>query len=108
LNGALGIGGPIIIFFLGSPVAIEAGRASMIAAFLAMDLSGIPSLVAFGLITWEAAKLLVICLPALVLGILLGSRLVGRMDPLQVRRVLLWLLMGLGLAMGAQGALGLR
>jgi uncharacterized protein len=108
LNGALGIGGPpIIIFFLGSPIAIEAGRASMIAAFLAMDLSGIPSLVAFGLVTWEALKLLAICLPTLVAGIFVGSRLVGRMNPHQVRQVLLWLLMALGLAIGTQGVLGL-
>ena len=104
LNGALGIGGPpIIVFFLGSPLALEAGRASIIAAFLAMDVTGIPSLLAFGLITAEALKLLAICLPALLIGIFLGSKLVGRMDPLKVRRILLWLLIGMALVIAAQG-----
>lgn len=104
LNGSLGIGGPpIILFYLGSPIAVEAGRASLIAAFLAMDVSGIPSMLAFGLITLDALKLLAICLPALAIGIFLGSRLVGRMDPAKVRRTLLWILMGMALVIGAQG-----
>ncbi len=34
LNGSLGLGGPpVIVFFLGSPLALEAGRASIVAAF---------------------------------------------------------------------------
>ena len=104
LNGSLGIGGPpIILFFLGSPIAVEAGRASLIAAFLAMDVAGIPSMLAFGLITLDAVKLLAVCLPSLALGVFVGSRLVGRMDPAKVRRTLLWLLIAMAFAIAAQG-----
>jgi uncharacterized membrane protein YfcA len=108
LNGAFGIGGPpIILFFLGSPLALEAGRASIIAAFLIMDLTGLPALLAFGLITAEALKLLVVCLPSLVVGILVGSRLVGRMDEAVVRRALLVLLIGMAGVIGFKGWLDL-
>jgi uncharacterized protein len=106
LNGAFGIGGPpIILFFLGSPIALEAGRASLIAAFLIMDLTGIPTLLAFGLITRDALTLFAISLPALVLGIFVGSRLVGRLDEGRVRRILLLLLVAMALVIGAQGVL---
>jgi uncharacterized protein len=104
LNGAFGIGGPpVILFFLGSPLALEAGRASIIAAFLIMDLTGIPSLLAFGLITVDALKLLAACLPALIVGIVVGSRLVGRLDERRVRQALLMLLIAMALVIGMQG-----
>jgi uncharacterized membrane protein YfcA len=102
LNGALGIGGPpIILFFLGSPIALEAGRASMIAAFL-MDLTGMPALFAFGLITLDTLKLIAICLPALALGVYVGSRLIGRWDPAKVRRILLLLVAAMAVAIGSR------
>ena len=108
LNGAMGIGGPpIIVFFLGSPIALEAGRASMIAAFLAMDVTGMPALLAFGLVTFDILRLIAICLPALALGIFVGSRLVGRLDPAEVRRILLLLLAAMAVVIGIQGASGL-
>ena len=108
LNGALGIGGPpIILFFLGSPIALEAGRASMIAAFLIMDLTGMPALFAFGLVTVDILKLIAICLPALALGVYVGSRLTGRWDPAKVRRILLLLLAVMAVAIGVQGTVGL-
>jgi len=107
LNGAFGIGGPpIIVFYLGSPIALAAGRASMIAAFLVMDLTGMPTILAFGLVTPDVFKLIAVCIPTLVAGIFVGSRLVGRLDPDQVRRILLYLLMGMALVIGAQGIAG--
>ncbi|GCE82508.1 sulfite exporter TauE/SafE family protein [Komagataeibacter diospyri] len=103
LNGALGIGGPpIIIFFLGSPLALQAGRASIIAAFLAMDMAGLPALFAFGLFTRDSVRLAIISLPALVAGIYLGSRLAGRMSETVVRKVVLVVLMGMAVATAAQ------
>ena len=105
LNGSLGIGGPpIIVFYLGSPIALAAGRASMIAAFLVMDLTGMPTILAYGLVGWDVFKLIAVCIPALVVGIFAGSRLIGRLDPAKVRRVLLYLLMGMALVIGAKGA----
>ena len=104
LNGAFGLGGvPIIVFYLGSPIALEIGRASIIAAFLAMDIVGIPALLAFGMLQAEAWTLIAVCLPALVAGVLVGAGLIGRADPGKVRKYLLLLLMVMGIAMGIQG-----
>lgn len=103
LNGALGIGGPpIIVFFLGSPLALEAGRASIIAAFLIMDLVGLPALFAFGLLTQDAIMLALVSLPALVAGIYIGSRLIGHMSELVARKVVLGVLMVMAIAIGVQ------
>jgi uncharacterized membrane protein YfcA len=99
LNGAFGIGGPpIIVFFLGSPLALEAGRASIIASFLAMDIAGLPALLAFGLFTREAISLALVSLPALVAGVYLGSRLVGRMSEALARKVVLAVLLVMAVA----------
>jgi len=103
LNGAFGIGGPpVIVFFLGSPLALEAGRASMIASFFAMDIAGLPALFAFGLFTWGAIKLALVSLPALVAGIYLGSRLVGRVSEAAARKAVLAILMVMAVAIGFQ------
>jgi uncharacterized membrane protein YfcA len=103
LNGALGIGGPpIIVFFLGSPLALEAGRASIIASFLAMDIAGLPALLAFGLFTWDSIRLALVSFPALVAGIYLGSRLVGRMSEAAARKAVLTVLMFMAVAIGVQ------
>lgn len=104
LNGAFGIGGPpIIIFFLGSPLAMAAGRASMIATFLGMDLVGLPLLWAFGLLGWASLILFAVMLPVLLVGIIIGNRLVGRLSEAMVRRAVLMLLMGMALLILAQG-----
>lgn len=103
LNGAFGIGGPpIIVFFLGSPLALQAGRASIIATFLAMDMAGLPALFAFGLFGWDSVRLAVISLPALVAGLSLGARLAGRVSEAVARRVVLAVLMGMAVATAAQ------
>jgi uncharacterized membrane protein YfcA len=106
LNGAFGIGGPpIIVFFLGSPLALEAGRASIIASFLAMDIAGLPALFAFGLFTREAVALALISLPALLAGVYLGSRLVGRMSEAVARQAVLVVLMIMAVAIGFRSLL---
>lgn len=107
LNGAFGMGGPpIILFFLGSSIALQAGRASIIAAFLAMDFAALPTLYGFGLFTREAVMLALVSLPALVVGVFLGSRLVGRVEERAARRAVLLLLMGMAVAIGARSLLG--
>lgn len=108
LNGAFGIGGPpLIIFFLGSPIAAAAGRASLIACFLGMDLIGLPMLFAFGLVTRESFILAAILFVPLLVGIYLGTRLVGRFEERTVRKAMLALLAVLAAAIGAQGLTGL-
>jgi len=107
LNGAFGMGGPpIILFFLRSSIALQAGRASIIAAFLAMDFAALPTLYGFGLFTREAVMLALVSLPALVVGVFLGSRLVGRVEERAARRAVLLLLMGMAVAIGARSLLG--
>jgi len=107
LNGAFGMGGPpIIVFFLGSPLALEAGRASIIAAFLAMDIAALPALFAFGLFSWDSLRLAVLSLPVLVAGVFLGSRLVGRVNEAAARKAVLAVLMLMASAIGAQSLLG--
>ena len=103
LNGAFGIGGwPIIIFFLGSPVALAVGRASIIVSFLAMDISGLLFLFAFDLYTFDSLLLFAITLPALVVGVYLGSKLVGKMSELEARKIVLLILMGMAALMFGQ------
>ncbi len=106
LNGAFGIGGPpIIIFFLGSPLALDAGRASIVASFLAMDIAGLISLFGFGMYNRESLTLTVLALPALVVGVYIGARLVGKLDERAARKGVIAILMGLSLIMGYRSLL---
>lgn len=96
LNGSLGLGGPpVIVFFLGSPLALEAGRASIIAAFLAMDIAALPALWALGMLTQQALVLGLLALPALVLGVMLGTRLNGRVAEAKARRLMILLMLAM-------------
>lgn len=109
LNGAFGIGGPpIIIFFLGSPLALEAGRASIVASFLAMDIAGLIALFAFGMYDRASLTLTVLALPALVAGVYIGSRLVGRLDEKAARKGVIAMLMILSLMMGYGSVMAMR
>ena len=108
LNGAFGIGGPpIIIFFLGSPLALEAGRASIVASFLAMDIAGLIALFAFGMYDRESLTFTVIALPALVVGVYIGSRLVGKLDEGMARKGVIAILMLLSVMMGYSSLLSI-
>jgi len=94
LNGALGLGGPpVIVFFLGSPLALEAGRASIIAAFLAMDVAALPAFWALDLFASESIHLGLMSLPISVLGVWLGSRIAKRVEEEVARRVIIGLLL---------------
>ena len=98
LNGSLGLGGPpVIVFFLGSPLALEAGRASIIAAFLAMDVAALPAFWALGLFGRESLHLGFTSLPVLVLGVWVGSRIAQRVDEAVARKVIIGLLLLLAL-----------
>ncbi|MFK0095612.1 sulfite exporter TauE/SafE family protein [Pseudomonas sp. NPDC090592] len=93
LNGSLGLGGPpVIVFFLGSPLALEAGRASIIAAFLAMDVAALPAFWMLDLFTVQALQLGVMSLPVLVVGVWCGSRMVAGMSEIVARRIIIVLL----------------
>ncbi|ELF6209528.1 MULTISPECIES: sulfite exporter TauE/SafE family protein [Pseudomonas] len=98
LNGSLGLGGPpVIVFFLGSPLALEAGRASIIAAFLAMDVAALPAFWALDMFGPESLHLGFMSLPVLVLGVWLGSRLAQGIEEAKARKVIIVLLLLLAL-----------
>ncbi|WP_434772325.1 sulfite exporter TauE/SafE family protein [Pseudomonas entomophila] len=94
LNGSLGLGGPpVIVFFLGSPLALEAGRASIIAAFLAMDVAALPAFWALDLLTRESLLLGLMSLPVLASGVWVGARFARRVDEVIARKLIIGLLL---------------
>ncbi len=95
-NGAFGIGGPpVILFYFASPAGNIAGRASVIAFFLATDLIGLANQSTQGLITKETAFRAIAYLPALLAGIWLGARSFKGADPEQFRKYVLVILAAL-------------
>ncbi|HDS1733529.1 MULTISPECIES: sulfite exporter TauE/SafE family protein [Pseudomonas] len=99
LNGALGLGGPpVIVFFLGSPLALEAGRASIIAAFLAMDVAALPAFWAMGLFSRESLHLGLMSLPVLMAGVSVGAIFAKRTSEDLARKIIIAMLLLMALA----------
>jgi uncharacterized protein len=97
-NGAFGIGGPpVIVFYFASPAGNIAGRASLIAFFLATDLIGLANQSVHGLITQGTALRAVLYLPALLAGIWVGARAFKGADPHIFRKYVLLILAVLAL-----------
>jgi uncharacterized membrane protein YfcA len=104
LNGAFGIGGPpVILFFFASPAGVAAGRASVIAYFLATDIIGLAFMLPQGLIGTQQLWLGLLFLPALLAGNWLGARGFKGVEPDVFRRWILSLLMVLALLTLTQG-----
>jgi hypothetical protein len=109
LNGSAGIGGPpVILFYFSSPAAGAVGRASLIVYFFALDLVGIATTAAAGLITLKTFALALIILPPLMLGIWAGHRRFLATDPTLFRRLVLMLLVALAIATAGKAAYELR
>lgn len=108
-NGAFGIGGPpVILFYFASPAGHAAGRASLVAFFMLTDITGLLFLSREGLVTREAGVLALAFLPALGLGVWLGSRIFTTADPARFRQIVLVILAGLALMTAAKAALTLQ
>lgn len=104
LNGAFGIGGPpAILFFFSSPAGAAAGRASIVAFFLATDVIGLAFLTQAELTTPATLWRFLLFLPALLAGVWLGARSFKRADPAVFRRWVLALLGFMAILMAAQG-----
>ena len=102
-NGAFGIGGPpVILFYFASPAGNIAGRASLIAFFLATDLIGLANQSVHGLVTKEAALRALLFLPPLIVGVWLGARSFKTMDATLFRKWVLGILAVLAIAIGAK------
>jgi uncharacterized protein len=92
-NGAFGIGGPpVVLFYFASPAGNIAGRASMIAFFIATDVIGLANQSVHGLITWETVVHALFYLPPLLIGIWLGARSFKNADPAVFRKYVLIIL----------------
>ena len=107
-NGAFGIGGPpVVLFYFSSPAGNVAGRASLIAFFLATDLIGLANQSVYGLVDREAALRALMFLPALVVGVWIGQRSFKGTDPEVFRKVVLALLAALAVIIGVKASMGL-
>ncbi len=103
-NGAFGIAGPpVILFYFASPAGNIAGRASVIAFFLATDLIGLAFQSREGLVTWDALMRAITFLPALLIGVWLGARSFRGADPAVFRKWVLIILATLALLTAAKG-----
>ena len=92
-NGAFGIGGPpVILFYFASPAGNVAGRASLVAFFLATDVIGLANQSVHGLITRQTAIQALVYLPALLAGVWLGARSFKGTDPETFRKYVLGIL----------------
>jgi uncharacterized protein len=107
-NGAFGIGGPpVVLFYFSSPAGNVAGRASLIAFFLATDVIGLANQSAQGLLTWDVAWRALWYLPALIVGVWVGARSFKGTDPTLFRKAVLLLLAVLAVVIGAEANLSL-
>jgi uncharacterized membrane protein YfcA len=107
-NGAFGMGGPpVVLFYFASPAGNAAGRASLIAYFLFTDVVGIAFLAREGLVTQQSGLLALIFLPALVLGVWLGSRSFKTADPARFRKIVLLVLAALAIITAVKAGMAL-
>lgn len=105
-NGAFGIGGPpVIVFYFASPAGVAAGRASVIAYFLATDTIGLANFTFYGLVTREAMLKAVFFLPALLAGVWLGARGFKSVNEAAFRKIVLIIMAILAIAGAAKAHL---
>jgi uncharacterized membrane protein YfcA len=99
LNGAAAIGGPpVILLYLSSPAGITVSRASIIAYFLGIDGMSLAMASLQGLTTSKTLLTTAVCLPPLLLGIGVGSRMFTKVDKDSFRHHVLILLIILSIA----------
>jgi uncharacterized membrane protein YfcA len=107
-NGGFGMAGPpVVLFYFGSPAGAAAGRASLIAFFVATDLMGLAWLAPAGLIDGDSLRLAVWFVLPLLAGVTLGARGFVAMDPQRFRLWTLRILMLLGVLTLIRGAMEL-
>jgi uncharacterized protein len=107
-NGAFGIGGPpVILFYFASPAGNLAGRASLVAFFLATDIIGLANQSVHGLITWDGFVRALTFLPALLIGVWVGARSFKGTNPETFRKYVLGILAFLSVLIMAKAILSL-
>ncbi len=97
-NGAVAMGGlPVAVFLTADGVSPRVMRASVVAYFFLLDLTGLVFLGREGLVGADTLGLAAWCLPVLAAGMWLGGRHFLGATPEGFRRVTLGLLVGLAL-----------
>ena len=82
----------MILFYFASPAGNVAGRASLVAFFLATDVIGLANQSVHGLITWDTVVRAATYLPALLAGVWVGARSFKGTDPQTFRKYVLGIL----------------
>ncbi len=99
LNGAAAIGGPpVILLYLSSPAGVAVSRASIIVYFFGIDSMSLAMAAIQGLATSETLMKAAVCVPPLLLGIAVGSRMFNKVDEASFRHHVLALLIVLSIA----------
>ena len=107
-GGAAAMPGPSVIFlFLATPIAVEAGRASLILFFQASAMMSAVSAAFGGLLHLQSLILGAMLVPAMLVGNFLGDRVFDKASAKTYRRVVVLLLAGLGAVAAIRGAIGL-
>jgi uncharacterized membrane protein YfcA len=93
LNGATAMGGPpAVLFFFSNAAGVVAGRASLIAFFLVLDVIALSFAGVQGLYDWALAARIAVLAPFMLAGAYAGAHAFGFADPETVRRAALILL----------------
>lgn len=96
LNGAFGMGGPpVVLFYFSTSSGAASGRASVIAFFFLTYALGLIALSRHGLVTSQSVVQFAVWLPALLIGVAIGTRWFKGFDADRFRRLVLMLLIAL-------------
>ena len=107
-GGAAAMPGPSVIFlFLAMPIAVEAGRASLILFFQVSAVMSAVSATVGGLLQLHSLILGCLLVPAMLVGNWLGDRVFDKASAKTYRRVVVLLLAGLGAVASIRGVIGL-
>jgi uncharacterized membrane protein YfcA len=90
---AVGMAGlPVATYFTAQGVSAAVFRGTLVAYFCILDLSSAPLFWWHGMITWDTARTVVLCLPIMALGIWAGGRHFLATDPQDFRKFAIGLL----------------
>jgi uncharacterized membrane protein YfcA len=98
LKGFASIGGPpVVLFFANQDVKKDIFRANIVAYFVTLGLMAIPSYFMAGLLTGEVINNIILFLPAMIIGALIGIKLSKKVDEKFFKRVVLIILIFSGI-----------
>lgn len=99
LLGATSVGAPpVILYLLSGPDPIAVTRANLTVFVTAISLIGVVMLAAAGAITWQVGTFAAFLTIPYLLATWLGGRLFARLSDQHVRRLALFLMLGVGIA----------